>query len=161
MHASTSCPSPNTSASMTTVSPMMRFAGKRPQSTSGRTRSMTARTRPSARVRRGLRALALGVRGSLAFMLEINHRERRQRDAYRVKPAVNRHRMRIDTTVIAHSAAAVNRCVRVQQLFPEARFGDTQEIVFARHGCEVADDEHGTAAGPRVTNERERAFIGI
>src|SRR3954468_11941911 len=62
MTASVSCPSVKTCASTFIVSPRTRLTAKRPQSTSGMTRSMTARMRPSCSPRcEGLAVAALGV----------------------------------------------------------------------------------------------------
>src|SRR5688572_25179419 len=130
MAASTSCPSAKMCACTSMRSPSIRLTEKRPQSISGMTWSITARTRPSGSVRRVF--LTAGF-GALAFMLEIDRGKRRQRYANRMIPPVRRYRMRVDAAVVADAAAAVVGRVRVEQLAPPAFARYAEEIVLARH----------------------------
>src|SRR5687767_13302817 len=116
-----------------------RFTAKRPPSISGSTRSMTARTRPSACVRLRFRTAGLG---SLAFMLEKHRGERRQRYANRMIPPVRGDRVRAHAAIVSDAAPAVVGRVRIEQLAPPAFARHADEVILARHRREVADDEN-------------------
>src|SRR5688572_23854819 len=157
MHAKASCPSPNTAASIAMRSPTTRLTANCPQSSSGITRSMTARTRPSRVPRRPtLRASDLGA---LAFILEVHHCEGRQRYADGVIAPVRRYRMGSHSAQVAHAAAPVARCVGVEDLTQEARKRHADDVVFTGHGRKVADDEHHVLPVARLAHESERAEL--
>src|SRR5687767_5401492 len=158
MLASTSWPSAKTCASTTMGSPWTRFTLKRPPSISGMTRSMTARTRPSASARRVF--LTCGF-AALAFMLEVDHGKRRERYADRMISPVRRYGMRAHAAVVADAAAAVVGRIRVDELAPITLARDTDEIVLPRHRREVADDENDVFGVARFADERHRALLGV
>src|SRR5215212_1415929 len=140
------------------TSPAMRFTAKRPPSSSGMTRSTTARTRPSMAPRRAAFAAALGA---LAFMPEVEDCQRRKSDANRMIAPVRRNRMGLHAAVVADTAAAVNGCVRVQCFAPEAGLRHAEQIILARHRREVTGDEQLPSAVARLAHERECRQIGV
>src|SRR5687767_10404334 len=140
---------------------MTRLASNRPQSISGITRSITARTRPSAAPRVLPRGDLPARFGSLAFMAEVEDRQRRQRYANRMIPPVRRYRTGLRAAVVAHAAAAVVGRVRVQDLAPVAPVRYADQVILARDRGEVADDEHRAVAVARLADEGQRAVLGI
>src|SRR6476661_9769203 len=140
-------------------SPMTRFTGKRPQSISGITRSITARTRPSWLPRRP--TLSSAVLGALAFMLEINCCERRKGYAYRMITSMGRNWRGLHATLIAHAAAAVVRRIGIQHFAPIAMTWHAEQVVFARHRCEVEGDYDNGVLVASLACVCERAELGI
>src|SRR5215470_11243033 len=134
------------------VSPAQRLIGNRPWSTIGATLSITARPRPSAPV-----LLATGSTG----VFEQQNRQRRQREGERVGAAVRSRGHGVRAAEISHPASAVLSRVAVQRLAPVAGVGNTDHVIRARNGREVADDQDRGGVASRLAQEAHYAVIAV
>src|SRR2546425_4165203 len=144
-----SCPSANTSASTPTSSPMTRLIGYCPQSTCGRTFSIT--TRAGA----GLVFWLLLVR------LEEDHRERRQCQRKGMTVFLVRHGDRIGAALVAEATAAVEARVAVEDLAPVAAARHADAVVDTRHRGEVVHREDRRRALVAQAQEGKRALLPV
>jgi hypothetical protein len=55
--------------------------------------------------------------------------------------AVRGNRCRLHCTAIAHAAASIERCVAVQEFFPEAAPGDPDAIVVSRNRGKIGNTD--------------------
>src|SRR5215210_101320 len=112
-------------------SPITRFTAKRPQSISGMTRSITARTLPSWLPRRP--TLSEAVLGALAFMLEIHHCKRGQSYAYRMVTVMCGNGGGVHAAQVANPASPVVRRVRIERFAPVTGTRYADHVVLPRH----------------------------
>src|ERR1700722_3817714 len=133
-------------ASTAILSPAIRLAENRPQSTVGRTASMTARTLPSL---------------ATAFPAQNEGRQGRQREAHRFDTAVSAHRDGFDCAQVAPSGAAVYLRVGIDDLAPKPARGNADEKILPRHGRKIAHDQQRRPAVSRLAQKRDNAHLGI
>src|SRR5471032_3214609 len=75
--------------------------------------------------------------------------------------AMARNILRGDAAVISLVAAGVNRRVTVQHLAPLAGARQADAIIFARHGCEIQNDDERVRAVGVLTRERQHAALAV
>ena len=78
-------------------------------------------------------------------MLEDQHRQWRQAQVQRLVAAVRGHRHGVDPTQVADAAAAVQPGVAVEQFAPTPGLRHADQVVVARHRCEIGHHEHRRA----------------
>lgn len=81
-----------------------------------------------------------------------HHPQRRYVDGQAVFSSVTRDFIGDNSSEIPLSAAAVDRCIAIQDLGPSACLGDSHPIVMSRNWCEIANDENHL---PRTTLPKE------
>src|SRR6185503_2981474 len=101
------------------------------------------------------------VASTHARSLEHHDRQGRQGDDDRLRPRVPYDRRRRDTAEIPLAASALERSVAVQNLLTHAAPGNTQPMVLARDGREVARNEHRLVGAPAAAKEGDRALLGV
>src|ERR1700735_2062089 len=131
---------------MAILSPAIRLAENRPQSTVGRTASMTARTLPSL---------------ATAFPAQNEGRQGRQREAHRFDTAVSTHRDGFYSAQVPPPGAAVYLRVGIDDLAPKPARGNADEKILPRHGRKIAHDQQRRPAVSRLAQKRDNAHLGI
>src|SRR3954467_11089597 len=78
-----------------------------------------------------------------------------------MRPAVNSLGRRLDPSRIAETAAVIIRRIAIEDFPPPAAAGSAGAVIHARHGSEVAGDEHDVAVRLSFAQEAQRAAFGV
>src|SRR6185437_651104 len=158
-----SCPSVNTSASTTTLSPTVRLMGKRPQSTRGVMVSMTTRilVTTSLAFADGSLALRYAAAARLLPGCQYQRAEWRQAQVQGVKMSVRGQRSRLDGAEIAETAAPVLAAIAVQPFTPDSATRHADLVVVARDRCEIERHQREISRTLALAQVDQHAGIGV